>query len=326
MIFVNHNNTNPYFNHSAEEYILKNINEDCFMLWRNEPCILIGRNQNSLSEVNVDYVKENNIKVVRRITGGGAVFNDLGNINFSFICKSSDDLSANFLKFTAPLIKALNSLGVDASFSGRNDMVIGDRKFSGNAQFYYNDKVLHHGTLLFSSCMTDLSSALNVNPLKIKAKGIKSVSSHVTNISEHLHRPMSVEEFKNYIIDFVMNLYNEEKLYNFTENDLKEINKICENKFSTWKWNFGNSPRYSYKKEKRFDYGTIEVNFQVTNGYIKKIKFYGDFFFTKNIEGFEQYFIGIEHDENSIKHVLLNINIEDYIKGISINDILSLMF
>lgn len=326
MIFVNHNNTNPYLNHSAEEYILKNIDEDCFMLWRNEPCILIGRNQNSLSEVNVDYVKENNIKVVRRITGGGAVFNDLGNINFSFICKSSDDLSANFLKFTAPLIKALNSLGVDASFSGRNDMVIGDRKFSGNAQFYYNDKVLHHGTLLFSSCMTDLSSALNVNPLKIKAKGIKSVSSHVTNISEHLHRPMSVEEFKNYIIDFVMNLYNEEKLYNFTENDLKEINKICENKFSTWKWNFGNSPRYSYKKEKRFDYGTIEVNFQVTNGCIKKIKFYGDFFFTKNIEGFEQYFIGIEHDKNSIKHVLLNINIEDYIKGISINDILSLMF
>lgn len=326
MIFVNNNNTNPYFNHSAEEYILKNINEDCFMLWRNEPCILIGRNQNALSEINVDYVKENNIKVVRRITGGGAVFNDLGNINFSFICKSSDDLSTNFLKFTAPLIKALNSLGIDASFSGRNDMVIGDRKFSGNAQFYYNDKVLHHGTLLFSSCMTDLSSALKVNPLKIKAKGIKSVSSRVTNISEHLHSPMSIIEFKNYIINFIMNLYNEEKLYNFTENDLNEINKICENKFSTWNWNFGNSPKYSYKKEKRFDYGTIEVNVQVTSGYIEKIKFYGDFFFTKDIKNLEKSFVGIKHEENSLKCLLNNINIEDYIKGISKNDMLSLMF
>lgn len=326
MIFINNSNLNPYFNHAAEEYILKNFNEDCFMLWQNEPCILIGRNQNALAETNVDHIKENNIKVVRRITSGGAVFNDLGNINFSFICATSDDLSINFLKFTAPLIKALNNLNVNASFSGKNDMVINDKKFSGNAEFYYNNKVLHHGTLLFSSCINNLLNALKVNPLKIKDKGIKSISSRVTNISDHLSHPMSILDFKNYIMNYILNLYNEQNLYEFSKYDLIEINKIMNSKFSTWNWNFGTSPRYSYKKENHFSFGTLEINFDVSKGYIKNFKIYGDFFFRKDIKELEQAFMGLKHEENCIKNMLNNIDLQEYINGMSIDDMVSLLF
>ncbi|MFX0549850.1 lipoate--protein ligase [Hathewaya histolytica] len=326
MIFVNHNNTNPYFNHAAEQYILENFEDECFMLWRNEPCILIGKNQNTLAEVNMDYIKEKNIKVVRRLTGGGAVFNDLGNINFTFIAKNTEDVSSNFRKFTAPLLKALQSLEVNAEFSGRNDLTIGGKKFSGNAQYYHKDKVLHHGTLLFSSSMTDLSKALKVNPLKLKDKGVKSVVSRVTNISEHLKEDMTVLEFKNYVVDFVMNIYGEKELYKFTKEDLKKIDRIIEERFNSWDWNFGNSPKYTYSKQKRFKGGTIQLNFDVSHGRIKELKFYGDFFFTKDIKELEDKFIGLKHEEEEIKNFLEKSYIEDYIKAVEFQDILELMF
>ncbi|WP_142413673.1 lipoate--protein ligase [Hathewaya massiliensis] len=326
MLFINHFNTNSYFNHAAEQYVLENFNDECFMLWRNEPCILIGKNQNALAEINMDYIKEKNITVVRRLTGGGAVFNDLGNINFTFIAKNTEDVSSNFRKFTNPLLKALQALGVNAEFSGRNDLVIEGKKFSGNAQYYHKDKVLHHGTLLFSSSMTDLSKALKVNPLKLKDKGVKSVSSRVTNISEHLREPMTVLEFKNYVIDFVMKIYGEKNLYEFNNEDLKVIAKIVEERFSNWDWNFGHSPKYTYSKQKRFKGGTLEISFDVRQGYITKLKFYGDFFFTKDIKELEEKFIQLPHEENAIKEFLNNNNIEEYIKAVEPSDILELMF
>lgn len=326
MLFINHNNTNPYFNHAAEQYVLENLPDECFMLWRNDPCILIGKNQNSFSEINIDYVKEKNIKVVRRLTGGGAVFNDLGNINFTFISKNTGDVATNFRKFTAPLLKALNNLGVNAEFSGRNDLVIDGKKFSGNAQYYHKDKVLHHGTLLFSSSMTDLSSALKVNPLKIKDKGVKSIVSRVTNISDHLPNPMSVLEFKDYVIKFVMDIYGEKSTYEFNEDELKIVDEIVRTRFSTWNWNFGNSPKYTYSKEMRFPGGTIELSFNVKNGLIENLKFYGDFFFTKDIKELEDKFLGLRHEEASIKEFLESFPIDEYIKGITAKDILHLMF
>lgn len=326
MLFINHNNTNPYYNHAAEQYVLQNFDDECFMLWRNNPCILIGKNQNALAEINMDYIKEKNITVVRRLTGGGAVFNDLGNINFTFIAKNTEDVASNFRKFTAPLLKALQSLGVNAEFSGRNDLVIAGKKFSGNAQYYHKNKVLHHGTLLFSSSMSDLSKALKVNPLKLKDKGVKSVASRVTNISEHLKTHMTVLEFKDYIIDFVMKIYGEIDLYEFNEEDLKEINKIMNERFSNWDWNFGQSPKYTHNKQKRFKGGTLEISFDVKQGCIEDLKFYGDFFFTKDIKELEKKFIHLKHEENSIKEFLHNTNIEEYIKGVSISDILELMF
>ena len=326
MLFINHNNINPYFNHAAEEYVLKNFDDECFMLWRNSPCILIGKNQNAFAEINTDYVKENNIIVVRRLTGGGAVFNDLGNINFTFISRNKGDINSNFRKFTLPILKALDSLGITANFSGRNDITIDEKKISGNAQYYYKDKVLHHGTLLFSSSISNLSEALKVNPLKIKSKGVNSISSRVTNINSYLNNDMDVLQFKNYITNFVMNYFNEKNLYNFTDYDLKKINIIMEERFSKFSWNFGRNPKYEFRKEIRFKGGTIEVNFNVINGYIKDLKFYGDFFFKDNISRLEKNFLNIKHDFNTINCLLDKINIQAYINDMEKEDLLELLF
>ena len=204
MIYINNTNTNPYFNMAVEEYILKEFKEDCFMIWRNQPCIVVGKNQNTLSEINLEYVKTNNIPVVRRLSGGGTVFHDLGNLNFTFIKNNSEENFNNFRKFTLPILNVLNSLNINAEFSGRNDLTIEGKKFSGNAQYNYKNRVLHHGTLLFSSNITDLSKALQAKPLKFQDKSIKSVLSRVTNISSHLKQPLSIMEFEALIMNYVI--------------------------------------------------------------------------------------------------------------------------
>ncbi|MEG0331764.1 MAG: lipoate--protein ligase family protein, partial [Clostridium sp.] len=162
MIFIYNKSTDPYFNLAAEEYVLKNFNDDCFMLWRNSKAVIIGKNQNAIAEINRDYVTSNNIPVVRRLSGGGAVFHDLGNVNFTFITNDTDDF-VNFGKFTEPIIGVLkDNLSINAELSGRNDLTIDSKKFSGNAQYNYKNRVLHHGTLLFSSSIDNISESLNV--------------------------------------------------------------------------------------------------------------------------------------------------------------------
>ena len=197
MLLIYNEKTNPYFNLAMEEYFLKNTNEDLFLLWRNESAIVVGKNQNTLSEINYEYIKEHDIKVVRRQSGGGAVFHDLGNLCFTFIACNNNSFS-DFKRFTMPIVEALKGLGINAEFSGRNDLLIDGQKFSGNAQYNYQNKVMHHGTLLFSSEINDVSAALKVKPIKFEGKSVKSVKSRVTNISEHLKQPMTVLEFKDY--------------------------------------------------------------------------------------------------------------------------------
>ena len=242
MLLINNTNTNAYFNLAMEEYFLKNTNEDIFLLWQNENSIIVGKNQNTLSEINYDYVKENNIKVVRRLSGGGAVFHDLGNINFTFI-SCNDNSFSDFKKFTMPIVEALKELNVHAEFSGRNDLLIDGQKFSGNAQYNYKNKVMHHGTLLFSSEINDLSNALKVKPSKFQGKSVKSVKSRVTNISSHLDKEMTVLEFKDYLMDFINKRDENSHFYELNDKDIESINKLVEEKYSTWEWNFGYSPK-----------------------------------------------------------------------------------
>ena len=322
MLLIYNNNTNPYFNLAMEEYLLKNSTEDLFILWRNKPSVIVGKNQNTLSEINLEYVKENSIPVVRRQSGGGAVFHDLGNINFTFITNNNNSFS-DFKKFTQPIIDLLKTMGLDATFSGRNDLLIDGKKFSGNAQYNYRNKVMHHGTLLFSSQITDLSNALKVKSIKFEGKGIKSVKSRVTNISEHLDTKMSVLEFKDLIMNYMASIDSDNKLYTLSKEDIDGIEKLVEKKYNTWEWNFGNSPKYSFSNELKYPGGNVEFNLEINKGVISKIKFFGDFFGKEDIENLEILLSGVKHKEESLREILSNIDINNYLLGADMDILIS---
>ncbi|KMT21623.1 lipoate--protein ligase [Clostridium cylindrosporum] len=325
MLYIYNNSTDPYFNLAAEEYVLKNFTEDCFILWRNSTAVIIGKNQNALAEINLDYVKENNIHVVRRLSGGGAVFHDLGNVNFTFITNDTDDF-VNFSKFTSPIIGVLNDkLDIKAELSGRNDLTINDQKFSGNAQYNYKNRVLHHGTLLFASSITNISDSLKVKPSKFEGKGVKSVKSRVTNISSHLKSPITIEDFISLTMDYVKNNNSSEgKIYEFTKEDISSIIKLRDEKYSTWEWNFGTSPKYNFINEKRFKGGTVELHFNVEKGIIKNCKIYGDFFSKKDVKDVEDALIGVKHNYDSIHESLKTLDIGKYFSNITIEDIMEI--
>ena len=322
MLLINNDNTNPYFNFALEEYLLKKTDKDLFRLWMCDPCISVGKNQNTISEINSDYVRKNSIPIVRRQSGGGAVFHDLGNLNFTFISCNNNSFS-DFKRFTQPIIDLLKTLGINAEFSGRNDLLIDGKKFSGNAQYNYKNKVIHHGTLLFSSQISNLSNALKVKPIKLESKGIKSVKSRVTNISEHLDKPMSISEFRDSVMNYVFSLNSNNSYFNLTEKDIENVNKLSKEKYSTWEWNFGNSPNYSLVNELRYIGGTLEFHLNVSKGFITDIKFFGDFFGKKDISNVEDLLIGVKHEEESLKEKLNNINIDDYFLGSDVNVLVS---
>ena len=327
MLIIRRNNTDPWFNLATEEYVLKEIPEDTFMLWRNSPSIIVGKHQNTLAEINVDYVKENGIKVVRRLSGGGAVFHDLGNLNFTFTMKSEDENQINFRKYTDPILEVLVNLGIDARFEGRNDLTIEGKKFSGNAMHIWKNKVLSHGTLLFSSHMPDLSSALNVDPLKFTDKAVKSVRSRVTNISEHLREPMEVMQFAELIQDHIVKKYPDAEFYELTDEDHHKIDQLVTNKYSTWDWNFGYSPKYNFRKIMRTEKsGTVEFDLDVHDGIIQKIRIYGDYFGKHDTEDLEIALTGIEHKEEAISAAMNRFDLNDYIVNLSFDTFLQGFF
>lgn len=323
MIYVINNSNNPFFNHAAEEYLMKNFDEEIFMLWINVPSILIGKNQNTLSEINLDYINKNNIFVVRRLSGGGAVYNDLDNINFTFIAHRSSSYTKTenkFEKFALPIINALKSLGINAKFTGRNDITIDDKKISGNAQYLLKNKILHHGTLLYNCDIAKLSSALKNKNIKFVDKSIKSISSRVTNIAPYMKNKMTTQEFKNYLKTYIIKTYNIEKIYKFNNKDIEKINKISKKKFETWEWNYGKSPNYKYKNLVKYPSGIIEYHLNVKNGIITNISIYGDFFGEKNIKELELKLIGAKHNVKDLKYILNNIDLHKYIQGLSTNN------
>ena len=325
MLCINDHHTDPYFNLAAEEYVLKNFTDNCFMLWRNAPSVIVGRHQNSLAEINVDYVKQNQIKVVRRLSGGGAVFHDLGNLNFTFIENAKTDQPINFQKYTQPIIAVLQLLDVDARFEGRNDLVIDGRKFSGNAEHVYRNRVLHHGTLLFASELADLSGALNANPAKFTGKAIKSVRSRVTNISSHLKKPLNLEEFRDMTLRYMMDNYSGCELYSYTDADIAAIHKLRDEKYASWDWNFGQSPGYNMVKSVQTGGGHLEVHLDVQNGIIRHVRIFGDFFNIGDIADLEQLLTGIPHNETNIRLKMKEIQLSDYLVNVTEDELIRCM-
>ncbi len=326
MFCITHPNTDPYFNLAAEEYVLKNFSQNCFMLWRNENAIIVGKHQNTLAEINVDYVKEKQIKVVRRLSGGGAVFHDLGNLNFTFIMNGHEGDLVDFRKYTLPIIEVLQKLDINARFEGRNDLTIEGKKFSGNAEHVYKNRVLHHGTLLFSSVMNDLHLALKVNPLKYQDKAVKSVRSRVTNISGHLKSSLQVSDFRDMILEHIMETFENCTLYEFTDHDLQQINHLVETKYSTWEWNFGYSPKYDLNKSVKTNGGFIEFHLNVQQGMITELKIYGDFFNKMDIVHIEELLKNTPHNEPLILEKLQEISFNQYFHNITPEEFVAGLF
>jgi lipoate-protein ligase A len=324
MIFIRNESTNPYFNLALEEYVLNHmdVNNDYFLLWQNEPSIIIGKHQNTIEEINVQFVKEHNIHVVRRLSGGGAVYHDLGNLNFTFVVKNSESNQFNFKKFTEPVIRALENLGVRAEFNSRNDLTIDGKKFSGNAQYMKQDRLLHHGTLLFSSELEQLVKALHVVDEKIISKGIKSIRSRVTNISDFLSDQIPIQGFKELLLQHMF----QEKLqeYTLTQKEVEEVKEIMEKRYLTWEWNYGVSPKFNIKKEKRFERGKVEVLLDIEDGIIGNFKMYGDFFSNREIHELEKRFVGLKYHEEALKSCIETLEVGQYLNGISKEELISL--
>lgn len=326
MLCIYNKSTNPYFNLATEEYLFKNKSEDIFMLWRNEPSIIVGKHQNTLSEINYEYVQENNIKVVRRLTGGGAVFHDLGNVNFTFIQTGEDEKMVDFRKYTAPILDVLKKIGIEAKFEGRNDLTIDGKKFSGNAEHVFKNRILHHGTLLFSATINNLTEALKVDETKFQDKAVKSVRSRVTNISEHLQQPLTVEQFIELIYSHIKEMYADAINYELTAEEHDIINKLVQEKYSTWDWNFGYVSNYNFKNKVRTSAGTIELHMDINNGIIEKIKFYGDYFSVLDTEELESKLISVPHRETTIKEAIEGLDIQKYFHNIEKEDFIKIFF
>jgi len=329
MLFVdNQNITDPRVNLAIEEHLLRNFDtEDDFLLFYiNEPSIIIGRNQNTIEEINTPYVEEHGVHVVRRMSGGGAVYHDLGNLNFSFITKYASENFQNFRKFTDPVVAVLRDLGVDASLSGRNDILVGERKISGNAQYRSGGRMLSHGTLLFDTRLEDVVAALNVKQAKIESKGLKSVRSRVANICEFLDHGMDVHTFRTLLLEGIFAEFDSVPAYTLDENDWAQIRQISDARYARWEWNYGHSPEFNIQRARRFPGGEVDVRIDVHKGEIRSLKIYGDFFGERDVSELEERLLGIRYERDSLRSALNGVNLKPYFGAVELEAFLDLLY
>ncbi len=326
MKYIKTNWDNPYYNMAFEKYIMENdkFDEDYLFFYIHKPSIIVGKHQNTIEEINKKFVDDNNIIVSRRNTGGGAVYHDEENLNFSFIFRKVKDSTIDFKKFTLPVINALKALGVDATLSGRNDILVNEKKVSGNAQCMNKTKVLHHGTLLFNVNIENLVNSLNVSQIKIESKAIKSVRSRVGNLGDYIDREMTILDFKDFLIEeFFKEIKMEE--YTLTKEDIEAVNKLVEEKFGTWEHNYGLSPAFSIVKEKKFEAGVVKININVKEGLVKEIKINGDYFSIEETSALEDLLLGATYNKEDIQKRLENVDINKYIVNLQKDDFINLI-
>lgn len=316
--FVVYENYNPHFNLASEEYLLKNKEDYYIYVWKNAPSVIIGVNQNAYEEVNFSYLNSHDIKLARRITGGGAVYHDLDNVNYTIIAPLSSSENA-YKEFTTPVINYLNSIGVKAEFSGRNDIVVDGKKISGNAESVYKNRIMHHGTLLFKTDLEALTNVLKPNKFKTESKGIKSIRARVDNISSFTD--ISSTQFFRGLQEY---LSKGLEIFTFSNEDIKNINKLTEEKFATNDWVYGKSPKAENIFSEKFSFGIFNLYFDTEKGKIVNAETFGDFFSFKDIKEFSSSLIGLDFNKEAFKKAFSSIG--EYIVGANGNEIVEKMF
>jgi lipoate-protein ligase A len=327
--YIESANTDPHWNLALEQFVFDKLDREhsYFMLWQNHNAIIVGKYQNTQQEINAAFVKEKDISVVRRLSGGGAVYHDLGNLNSTFITSAEKNKGIDFAAFCEPIQKALGSLGVKVDISGRNDMTVDGMKFSGNAQYLKEGRVMHHGTILYDSDMTMIAQSLNPGDDKIVSKGIKSIRSRVTNIRPFMNKDVPLSAFWDALKTYMSAALNMKEL-TLTPAQLAEVDVLNEKVYSQWSWNYGNSPAYTLRKVRRIEgCGKIEILLDVAKeGIINNIAFYGDFFGNKDPSELGEKLIGHHYQYDEIKSVIKDVDVSQYFHALQTEDFLELLF
>ena len=314
----------PYFNLALEEYVFERMDKSksYFLLWQNDNTIVVGKYQNTAEEIDQAYVDAHDIRVARRLSGGGAVYHDRGNLNFTFIVDRADAPGLNFKIFVRPVVEALARFGVHAEFTGRNDLTIDGMKFSGNAQYARRGRLLHHGCIMLDSNLTSVADALRVKEAKFASKAVKSVRSRVTTINAHAPAPISMEDFKGALKECAM-ASGELEPCTLTEEDLAAIRKLRDEKYATWAWNYGFSPAYDMRREMKFPAGLVTAHLSAEHGKIKAVRFYGDFF-GGELGELEGAMVGLPLDGH-LTEALEALRVGDYMSGITAEELSRLL-
>lgn len=326
MLFVdNENVTDPRVNLAIEEYVLRHVasEEPILLFYINEPAVIIGRNQNTAEEIDPDYIKENGIHVVRRLSGGGAVFHDLGNLNFSFMTNGRADFH-NFAKFTDPVIKTLNELGVPAELKGKSDIFVNGKKISGNAQYSTPQRMFSHGTILFDTDIETMLRALNPRQVQIESKAVQSVRSFVTNIREQLPAEIDITSLKQRILE-TLKQENMVKTYTLTAADWQGIEQLKTARYGNWDWNFGASPKFNLQNSGQFPAGKIDVRLDVEKGRIQSARIFGTFAGQRDITELQDKLIGLRYDKEALTLALADEDLSLYFGELDQADFLSLL-
>ncbi|MBR7150328.1 MAG: lipoate--protein ligase [Oscillospiraceae bacterium] len=323
--YLNLATTDPAWNLAAEQYVFDCLPRDRMyvMLWQNDNAIIVGKYQNTLAEINRAFVEEHGIRVVRRLSGGGAVYHDLGNLNYTFISDAGNEPTVNFRVFCEPVVQALARLGVTAEINGRNDITIDERKFSGNAQYLREGRVMHHGTILFDAKLDTVQQALQVDPAKIASKGRKSVRSRVTNVCEHLPKPYTMDEFRAVLLDEIASQGEE---YVFTPEDIAAIDQIRAERYATWEWNYGSSPKCTLLRRARIEgCGLVEAYINVENGLVSGVEFRGDFFSQEEPQNLEKYLVGLRPERSAFAEALADVDVARYFAALTTEQLVDIL-
>ena len=319
--------TDPSYNLAMEQYVFDCLPRDrmYFMLWQNDNAIIVGKYQNTIAEINEEAVRERGICVVRRLSGGGAVYHDMGNLNFTFITDVGESNALDLKLFCEPVVRTLATLGVKAEVNGRNDITIDGKKFSGNSQYIRQGRVMHHGTIMFDSDLSVVSEALRVDPTKIQTKGIRSVRSRVTNVAEHLPEKVTLPEFRRILLENILK-ENPGEAYPLTQDDLAAVEKLRAERYATWDWNYGFSPVCTMLRRRRVDgCGMIEAYITVEHGKIAALSFKGDFFSASEPDELAAHFVGCTPYRAGYEKALGDVDVSRYFAGLQKDELIDIL-